>query len=523
MELLNLIIYGLFSILMIIVINKKDNYHMDEILSYGLSNHQIKVPFKEGRYESPYKIFYQNYMVVNKKSRFNYHKVWINQSKDVHPPLYYTFLHTICSFFPEKFSPWYAGSINMFFALLTLYTLRKLILNLTNNKEICNIVSFAFILSPGILSAITYFRMYILAMFFITLLEYTIIKEIDNKFDYNFYFFYKLYFISVFGALIHYYCIFFTITTCFIFLILLLIKRKWVSILLLIITGILAGLTTIWIFPAMIRHIFYGYRGVQSFTNLKKQSKKNYWFKILIFYKMINKDLFGNYFIIIILFNFILLLINIYFDKKKTKLGNKDYFLQIAYNKLIRNTTIKYFILFTSSLIYFLFITKIAVYNHNRFLVPIYTITFISFFSLMFLLFFNLIKKKNYSYPLVILLLTFIFGNEWNIFWKRIFIISLSDPLQNYSNLNCIFIYDKRWKILRYLLKYKNCRLIKFIRNRNKKKKKFFKDKTTQLVLMIINDLKIDVKRLIKFFPKINSYKRIPDNSDLKIYYLYLK
>ena len=204
-------------------------------------------------------------------------------------------------------------------------------------------------------------------------------------------------------------------------------------------------------------------------------------------------------------------------------MGNKDYFLQIAYNKLIRNTTIKYFILFTSSLIYFLFITKIAVYNHNRFLVPIYTITFISFFSLMFLLFFNLIKKKNYSYPLVILLLTFIYGNEWNIFWKRIFKISLSDPLQNYSNLNCIFIYDKRWKILRYLLKYKNCRLIKFIRNRNKKKKKFFKDKTTQLVLMIINDLKIDVKRLIKFFPKINSYKRIPDNSDLKIYYLYLK
>ena len=89
------------------------------------------------------------------------------------------FLHTICSFFPEKFSKWYAGSINIFFALLTLYTSRKIVLNLTNNKEICNIVSFAFILSPGILSAISFFRMYIMAMFFTTLLTYIIIEEID--------------------------------------------------------------------------------------------------------------------------------------------------------------------------------------------------------------------------------------------------------------------------------------------------------------------------------------------------------
>jgi len=75
------------------------------------------------------------------------------------------FLHTLCSFFPEKFSKWYAGIINIFFALLTLYILRKLVLNLTKNKEISNIVSFVFILSPGILSAISFFRMYIMECF----------------------------------------------------------------------------------------------------------------------------------------------------------------------------------------------------------------------------------------------------------------------------------------------------------------------------------------------------------------------
>ena len=89
------------------------------------------------------------------------------------------------------------------------------------NKEICNIISFTFIVSPGILSIIPFFRMYIMAMFFTTFLIFTIIKEIDlSKNKFNFYL--KLYFISVFGILILYYCIFLYF---FIFFILLL-KRK---------------------------------------------------------------------------------------------------------------------------------------------------------------------------------------------------------------------------------------------------------------------------------------------------------
>ena len=148
-----------------------------------------------------------------------------------------------------------------YFALLTLYTLRKMILNLSNNNiEICTIVSLLFIFSPGILSATIFLRMYVIAMFIFNLLIYIIIKEIDIS-EYNFNFYLKLYFISVFGALIHYYCIFFTIYICFIVLILLLVQRKWVTIIKLIITGILGGFTSILLFPAMKKLIFYGYRG----------------------------------------------------------------------------------------------------------------------------------------------------------------------------------------------------------------------------------------------------------------------
>ena len=60
---------------MIIIISKKENYYMDEIWSYRLSNHQLDVAFKEGKYESPKEIIYKNFLVVNINSRFNYYKL----------------------------------------------------------------------------------------------------------------------------------------------------------------------------------------------------------------------------------------------------------------------------------------------------------------------------------------------------------------------------------------------------------------------------------------------------------------
>ena len=74
-----------------------------------------------------------------------------------------------------------------------------------------------------------------------------------------------------------------------------------------------------------------------------------------------------------------------------------------------------------SILMYFLFISKIAVYNRVRFIVPIYCITFIEFYSLLFLLIKKVIQNKYYSFSfsLIFLIIIFIFGNEWKIFLER--------------------------------------------------------------------------------------------------------
>jgi len=57
---------------------------------------------------------FQNYFKVNKNSRFNY---WLNQTKEVHFPIYYSILHTICSFLPGKFNKLYTWKYKYFFFL----------------------------------------------------------------------------------------------------------------------------------------------------------------------------------------------------------------------------------------------------------------------------------------------------------------------------------------------------------------------------------------------------------------------
>ena len=64
---------------------------------------------------------YDDYMKVQNGQRFDYVNVWRNQTNDVHPPLYYALIHTICSVFPNKFSKWFAAGINVICSADTIY------------------------------------------------------------------------------------------------------------------------------------------------------------------------------------------------------------------------------------------------------------------------------------------------------------------------------------------------------------------------------------------------------------------
>ena len=214
-----ILLYVIFSFLMLLTISCKSNLHVDEVYSYGLANSQaqgITMDFQDGKTYIPSSEPWITYMTVSEGHQFDYVNVWDKQAADVHPPLYYAILHTICSLFPGSFSIWYAGSINIIFALLTLYIFRKLLFELLEKTPLINAISLAFVLLPGIYSNISFLRMYTMAMFWVLLIAYIFLKAIKAE-KIGRCFWIKLCIISILGALTHYYCIIYLFFTCLVF------------------------------------------------------------------------------------------------------------------------------------------------------------------------------------------------------------------------------------------------------------------------------------------------------------------
>ena len=84
-------IYIVFIIISIVVLNSKKNYHLDELYSYSLANHDgdLNIEIEDGKEYEPADSPFVQHLTLSKNNILNYEIVWENQIKDVHPPLYY--------------------------------------------------------------------------------------------------------------------------------------------------------------------------------------------------------------------------------------------------------------------------------------------------------------------------------------------------------------------------------------------------------------------------------------------------
>ena len=156
-------LYVLFFLAMAVFIREKRNYHLDEILTFTLSNNTydsyISVyPEYNVRYDDPESVWLDR-MTVRPGEGFNYKNVWERQAMDTHPPFYYVLIHTVSSFMPGRYSKWIGGGVNIFLALSSLFVFRKLLAKFIRNRVFGLVASCAFCFSAGVLSNVTYFRM----------------------------------------------------------------------------------------------------------------------------------------------------------------------------------------------------------------------------------------------------------------------------------------------------------------------------------------------------------------------------
>ena len=169
----------------VVLIHEKKNLHTDEVLTYILANNtvndSIQLAPELGKKYTPADTIWKQMMTVQEGHQFDYGNVWRKQAADVHPPLYYVLIHTICSFFPGQYSKWFAAAVNLVFLLLTLYALRKLTWELTGNAWVVFVCSAFFCISSGVLSSTTFLRMYVMVMFLVTWLTYLFVRGVSNR------------------------------------------------------------------------------------------------------------------------------------------------------------------------------------------------------------------------------------------------------------------------------------------------------------------------------------------------------
>ncbi len=167
------------------ILNSGRNYLCDEVYSYGISN-SYYMPFIEvdsfaggGSVTGRTNInewkdgeMLHNYVTVQPGEQFRYDSVWYNNTKDRHPPLYYAALHTICSFFPDTFSPWIPFILNAVFFTVSQIFLYKLMKNLLNSRMVSAGICMLWGFSGAAADLVLFVRMYCMLVMWTVILFY---------------------------------------------------------------------------------------------------------------------------------------------------------------------------------------------------------------------------------------------------------------------------------------------------------------------------------------------------------------
>ena len=254
---------------------QKEGLFLDELYSYGLSNSHY-APFVENIKGGNFidtvitKEELSNYITVTEGEGFNYGSVYYNQSQDVHPPLFYMLLHTVCSFFPGIFSKWFGLGLNIMIYAATLIMLYKTSELIFKNKKVSLTIVFLYGISNAGLSTANMIRMYMLLTFFTVLLAYFILKFLQQK---NWQSCLAIGLTIFFGLFTQYYFVFYAFFVCAGVVIYLLCKKDIKNAAFFGISAVLGVALMYLCYPVCIDHLFAdkvvsGGSAVSNLTNL---------------------------------------------------------------------------------------------------------------------------------------------------------------------------------------------------------------------------------------------------------------
>lgn len=309
-----------------IFISMKEGYHMDELLSFELSNAEfnpwIVTTQPEGRlakfvhneidgdtfgetmgnlaetvgdvlrnrgnskllsytadvYEEPVWITseqFSDYITVEGRDAFNYLSVYFNVKDDNHPPLHFMLLHTVSSLFQGNISPWMGCVINLGAVtgiLILLYKISALLapaLGLGDSGRPLGLMAALFYgLSTGAVATVLLIRMYGLVTLWCVLYFYLIVKKWqDSSFDRKNG---KLILVTMLGFWTQYFFLFYCLLLAATAAVCLWKSRRRRELFCFVRSMLIAALAGLGLFPFAIADVFSSGRGVEALGNLSQ-------------------------------------------------------------------------------------------------------------------------------------------------------------------------------------------------------------------------------------------------------------
>ena len=249
-------------VLLILVGCQKQGMHFDEYYSYFTTNNSDGRAVNDRQWLSGGDM--KKDFFVQEGEQFHYSKVIELQSYDVHPPVFYLLLHTVCSLTPGIYSIWQGLALNILYALITTVFLYLILEKLIRSQRAAFFVSLICITNPGVISNVMFIRMYMLLTMWMVLAIWLHLC-MGEKWHWKFFVLNGT--LAYVGFLTHYYYL------VFLFFLeaaywLPRLKTEWKRFLIYGVSMLGAGILAVLSYPACLGHIFAGYRGKQATGNL---------------------------------------------------------------------------------------------------------------------------------------------------------------------------------------------------------------------------------------------------------------
>lgn len=423
----------LFQVVCMAVIILNSRSSGDEWFSYGLANNAEDTPLfidhnwimqktDETGWVNTEDI--RSYFVVDEGEAFDYATVVNNQKRDVHPPLYYILIHTLCSFVPNDMSMLQGGIINLVFWTLLNLVLWKLggLLFKTEWERLIPI--FLLCISPITNLIVGYDRMYTMLCFFcitITYLQMRLRKDLQNR---------KLLLgiaaVTFFGCLTHYYfyMYLFAAFVVYAFEILILSREKIKTLLPCVGAHCAGGIAALLLYPKAISHMLFSYRGEQIRDGLFSNKAEGF----TEYFHMVNSYSFGGHLLVVLGIAVVSVLVGVFTKKAKWE-------TEKSYLWLIGGTTVLFYCIMA-------FISYEKVWSY---ITPLYVILVVGLSVLAVSMLWFL--KGGLKTTVCMVLLFFMFGNalldgvktELEYQADR---MEIEEALKTKEGRDCIFVYE---------------------------------------------------------------------------------